>query len=234
MSIIQPSDVSRIALQRAASEPTAVRPDFQFWQDVFDQAQGSSPQGASGHGFEANECPGITEEQGRSEHTQTSVPATPVLSEQGLATAKTVTHAMAQALRSSAALPPSTLPYAQTSAMPLQGGAASEANDADMAAGDTTRRGAHQVLADDILGQAALQAHVMLTEAGDWKVALRTGRHVSAAQALSAVAQALAQHPQGRADAQVEQVVLNGKPIYQRGADRDAGQSASSTFELDC
>jgi hypothetical protein len=237
MSTIQTHDVSRAARQSVALESVAVRPDFQFWQDVFDQAQGSSPQGAPGHGFEEDQWPGPAAQRRLSEHAQTSmlaVGSTPILREQGLAIAKTVAHALAQPLLTSTTLLPGTLAYAQTSAKPPRGGAAGMASDADVAVRDTTKSSAHQAQADDTQALVAMQAHVMLTDAGDWKVALRAGRHVTVAQALAAVAQALAQQQQGLTEGQVEQVVLNGKPIYQRSARQDAAPPATSTFEINC
>lgn len=237
MSTILPSDASGGTLQRTAAEAAPARPDFQFWHEVFDQARGAASQGGPGGDSESRQDPRLAPDQGRSQQGKPSSQTGTVHTathDHGMVTASSVAQAMAQPLGGRAALLSGGLPYAPMPAMPLSAGALHELSHADIADKNAANPGTHHALADDAQAQAALQAHVMLTETGDYKVALRASRHVSAAQALSAVAQALAQQEPGSTDAQVEQVVLNGKAVYQRGAGRDVGLPASSTFELKC
>lgn len=72
---------------------------------------------------------------------------------------------------------------------------------------------------------AQLEAHLSRGADGRLNVALRSSQPLSTAQALHAVAQALAAQD---GQAPVDQVLLNGQPIYR------SAQPAGHRFEIDC
>lgn len=72
---------------------------------------------------------------------------------------------------------------------------------------------------------AQLEAHLSRSADGHLSVALRSSQPLSATQALNAVAQALAAQD---GEAPVEQVLLNGQPIYRSAA------PSTHRFEIDC
>lgn len=85
--------------------------------------------------------------------------------------------------------------------------------------------GAHRQLSADARPLSQLEARLARQADGGLQVALRAPRALSAAQALHAVAQALAE--QGET-AGVNQVLLNGQPIYR------STEAPAHCFELDC
>lgn len=72
---------------------------------------------------------------------------------------------------------------------------------------------------------AQLQAHLSRNADGRLNVALRSSQPLSDAQALHAVAQALCEQSD---DTSVDQVILNGKPIYR------SATPSTHRFEIDC
>ncbi len=73
---------------------------------------------------------------------------------------------------------------------------------------------------------AQLEAHLSRGTDGRLSVALRCSQPLSTAQALHAVAQALAEQEPGSTS--VDQVLLNGQPIYR------SASLAAHRFEIDC
>lgn len=240
MSSILPMDTQGGMVQRQATQADAARPDFQYWHEVFDQAHGNTPDPMrSGH-FDLP--PSALDEGPSSGHeglTQAGqrLPAVSKQSSQVLslesqiaARGVNVPATVVEGLASAALVV--SVPVIQ----PEDIGRGSRANPRELGAADdaaeTTQTPRSFSASDELQAEAGIRAHVMLTEVGGLRVALRAQRGLSVSQALAAAAQALSH--QDNSDSHVEQVVLNGERIYQKTSEHPVATGASSTFELKC
>lgn len=102
---------------------------------------------------------------------------------------------------------------------------ASNAQPSSFAASAPTLPSSAGLPAPDGRPLAQLEAHLSRGADGRLSVALRSSQPLSSAQALHAVAQALATQDE---EAPVEQVLLNGQPIYR------SAKPSTHRFEIDC
>lgn len=240
MSSILPTDAQVVSACFKTGESGVTRPDFHYWHQVFDQAHSRGLHaGRSGH----------------EESRQSAVPESPSpCRETTLATAQLVSGPHLPQTACSASSVSAVRPDLPADFFDEQGPLVSiaDANDVLSARGAcgagraTTWQAPAAVVADAAaqapqlaprsrdtqIDESRIQAHVMWTESGDLKVALRAQRGLSVSQALAAAAQAAAGH--GASDVQVEQVVLNGERIYQNTSKRPVMTGASAPFEMKC
>lgn len=210
--------------------------DFQYWHDVFEQAQGPGVQTQACQPGPNEPLPSEGTLRAARQQGDASIAASAVGSQDDAIRGGSGAKLTGRPSQLGDSHQPSARPMliigGQAFRHPL--GASSELS----AQSDVSDAPLVEQLADGGLASpsereqidAALHAHVMQTATGDWKVALRSPRSLSVAQALAAVAQALQQ--EGMPTGQVEQVMLNGACIYQQAS--QAGASASSTFEIQC
>ncbi|MGC4061430.1 MAG: hypothetical protein QM749_11535 [Aquabacterium sp.] len=209
----------------------ASQADLQFWQDVFDRAKGIGVDaGATGIADEASvpspqsASPRTTAQALVRTQTMAATQAAELLDHDApLAGFQRAAVGAAQPAKPVWTLEGQVL-HSQAS------GSASVSDDGQGAAHIERIPGGEAAASDTPEAASSLNAHVMQTAEGDWKVALRTTKKLSTAQALSAVADALARD--GVPGGQVSEVMLNGTRIYQQQT--PPGPAASSTFELKC
>ncbi len=242
MSSVQVLDLSAVVLPHQGKRDTAVRPDFQFWHEVFDQAQGgggesanrrapddlgteTAPSGQMGGRDEAavmdrqpldSEVPSAPGDVPSNASSQERQPAVNTL-RAGLCTP------------TDAAIAGLALPLERASVESL--GLIAVAEEAQAVG----QNAAPPVSSNDHQVDVGLRAHVMATLDGQLKVVLRAHQGgLSVAQALVAVAQAVDQA--GGSGGDVAQVVLNGACIYQQAVPARPlqGDTTAPRFELKC
>lgn len=230
MSTINPSQESGQTLA-CRQEQQVHRPDFGFWHQVFDQAHGSAvdsrmshdpgrnirqapmpwQSSKSGHpGFDGSRVrqePGAL--LGEVQHPQTPCPSE-LGAEPGISDSRTAPPCLFTPQRSAA------------SAEEMSRGVAEHARSESLRLREPSR-------SEEVI----LKAHLMQTEEGRLKVALRAPRSLSPQQALVALGQALTQDGGAAADL-VEQVVMNGKPIYQAASGQSSESPGTHLFDLKC
>lgn len=220
------------ALSQAHVDPAQGRQgEFDHWRRIFDltdQREGNSP-GPSSQGSSTDVA------EGRSGVPVSAVAARSLkLSSAGPGAAGVIPPLQAGQPGASGRLPQvggQALPAALAAPTALSGlAAADDAADAFKPLRPEAQAPARTVsacpqLSADTRPLSQLEARLARQADGGLQVALRAPRALSAAQALHAVAQALAE--QGET-ASVNQVLLNGQPIYR------STEAPPHRFELDC
>lgn len=240
MSSISPLDTQAVMARRQATQADAARPDFQYWHEVFDQAHGSTPDPTRPGHFDlpssALDEGAFSGREGLTQADQ-SLPAASKQSPQFLSLeSPAAARGMNMPATVAEGLASAELAVSVAFIPPEDTGGGSRGNPRLFGAvedvAEITQTPRSFSGADELQAEAGIRAHVMLTEAGGLRVALRAQRGLSVSQALAAAAQALSH--QDNAESHVEQVVLNGERIYQNTNERPVATGASSTFELKC
>lgn len=239
MSSVLPTDTQAVMARRQAVEADVTRPDFQYWHEVFDQTHGREADPMRSNRFD---LPPSALDESLSLRRECVVDAAQPMVSQRLPQAPSLaSSANARGVIPSASIVDGLASVVNGAGIPVSSSESKFSGVRCASAGlarmvEDAAEAAQTPLPfpapDEPQAEAGIHAHVMLTETGGLRVALRVQRGLSMSQALAAAAQAVGS--QDTSGGHVEQVILNGERIYQNTSERPVKTGASSSFELKC